>query len=294
MSNHRILFNYHLLTPLISFLSPENAYKICSVTGAIGKSIEGRSYRYDRDNLMRGLNTICNILDVDLRTAINIIKRFFHIETRVQLEHIWLARRKLNFLSQMVDMGTLKLMADEIKENGPSLIITAHTAYYFLLPWALHSIGLKVAYVTANPRLSKDESLLKGVPAAEALENIIPVIYTNDKNTVKRCAEFLTKGHSVIIVIDIPSTENKGIDVRLMNRDVRLRTGYTSICNIIKPSVYAVFSYVKDLTGPYKIIYKRIKYDHSGLIAQEWAKLLEQVVKDSPESWLGWFYLWQN
>ncbi len=293
MSNPGILFNYHLLTPLISFLSPENAYKICSVTGAIGKSIEGRSYRYDSDNLIRGLNTICNILDVDQKTAINIIKRFFHIENRVQLEHIWLARRKLNFLSQMVDMGTLKLMADEIRVSGPSLIVTAHTAYYFLLPWALHSLGLKIAYVMANPRLSKDNSLLKGISAVDAMEQIIPLIYTNDINTVKRCVDFLTKDYSVIIVIDIPS-ENKGIDVRLMNRDVRLRTGYASVCNIIKPSVYAVFSYVKDLTEPYKIIYKRIKYVHSGLIAQEWAKLLEQVIKDSPESWLGWFYFWQD
>lgn len=294
MNNFGIFFNYYLLTPLISHLSPRNAYKVCSVTGAIGKSIEGRSYRYNGDNLMKGLSTICNALNVDRKTGIEIIRKFFYVETRVQLEHIWLSRRKLKFLSQMIDLNTLRLLANEIRENGPSLIITAHTAYYFLLPWALHFLGLKVAYVMANPRLSKDNSLLKGISAVNVMEEVMPIIYTNDANTVKRCVDFLAKGYSVIIVIDVPATRNKGIAVRVMNRDVSIRSGYASICKMINPPVYVVLPYVRDLTKPYGIIYKRIKDCHAGYIAQEWSNLLERVVQDSPESWLGWFYFWQT
>jgi lauroyl/myristoyl acyltransferase len=291
MKNLCLRFNYQILDRAISLFNPQKAYRCNFFTGCIGKSLS-KSYRFSGSILEEGLSAISTVLQIDNASARRILRRFFLIETRVHLEHTWLSNQKWEFLPEIIDMDTLKIFGNQIQQKNPVLILTAHTAYYFVIPWALHALGIKIAYVTSDPRRNRDtDNLLKGISAVITLEKVLPVIYTDDKNTVQKCIDYLQKGYSVIMVIDVPGYKDKGTVVKFMNKNIWLPSGYSWIYKEIKPEVYAMFSYVSNLQKPYSIVFQEIKETTSSMIIRKWIKLLEEVVLLSPESWLGWFYL---
>jgi len=287
-----LLFNYKYLTPLISRLRPELAYKTNSITGRIGKALDRPSFRLKYPASDTALQGLTQSLNIGHEEAEKVIKRFLSIETRILLEHLWLARGNLEPLPQMIDMDTMNNLSDVIRRKGPLLLLSAHTAYYFLIPWALHALGNKVAYITADPGDDgSPDHMLKGEDSIHALSQRIPVVFTNERNTVNRCRALLKDGYTVIMIIDLPGYKGRGIKLTVFNNDFWIPAGCKWIYEGDYPDVISVFSYITDMTKPYRISFSPVPADSKKLDLQRWAGELEDVVRHSPESWLGWFYL---
>lgn len=292
MHKQCFLFNYRMLTPLISCFPPATAYGIARYTGGIGKALDKHSFRFDKQTLSEGVRALTEYMKMDAEDAEKIINKFFLIEARVLLEHIWLAKCKLKHLHQMIDMNAMRKLSKTLDENGPMLLLSAHTVYYYIIPWALYKLGNKIAYVMADPRSDvSSQHILSGISSINALSRLMPIVFTNEGDTIKKTTALLKEGYTVLMLIDIPGYKGKGVKVSFLNRDIWVPSGCKWIFEGASSHVGAVFSYVKDIRSPYNIQFTFGLSNSGEINLQKWADKLEDVVRLSPESWLGWFYL---
>jgi len=283
--------NYRVITPLTSRLAPRQAYSIIRYTGRIGKGFDKPSFRFNPPTTSKAIEALRTSLSLDGEKARTVVRNFHLIETRVLLEHTWLARKKLDWLSQMIDMEAISRLGAIIRERGPLLLVSAHTAYYFLIPWALKALGIKISYVMGNPESEPHPHALSGIESARALSHLIPVVFTNDGNTVKRSADLLRQGYSLLIIIDAPGYRSRGQLVRIFGNEVWIPLGCEWIHQGARTPVFSVFSHVENIAKPYRIAFCELAPASRAIDLQRWAGDLECVVRESPSSWLSWFYL---
>jgi lauroyl/myristoyl acyltransferase len=282
--------NHSLITPLVSFFGPEAAYRAIPYIANIGKSYRKGSFRFRSDVFSSAREYWMRYLDKAPREAEKVMDRFFCIENRVLLEHIWLARNKLHYLPRIINMEKIRELADIINQRGPLLLLSAHTAYYFIIPWALHAQGAKIAYVLSDPRAA-EKHVLSGSDTVAALNRLIPLVFTNKGNTVSKSLDLLRKGFSVFMLIDVPGYKGRGQTVNLFGDELWLPPGCMLMFKEAQPVVYSVFAYLTDIAQPYEVTLSPVPADTAGIRLQAWADHLEKTVRMSPESWLGWFYL---
>lgn len=282
--------NHSLITPLLSLFGPEAAYRAIPYIANIGKSNHEGSFRFKGDVFSSAREYWMHYLNKDRRDAEEVMKSFFCIENRVLLEHLWLARNKMQYLPRIINMAKIRKLADMIDQNGPLLLLSAHTAYYFIIPWALYAQGAKIAYVLSDPAAAEKHAL-SGSKTVAALNRLIPLVFTNEGNTVNKSIDLLRKGFSVFMLIDIPGYKGRGQAVRFFDDELWLPPGCLLMYKGAQPIVYSVFAHLTDITQPYEVTLSSVPADTGGIKLQAWADHLEKTVRMSPESWLGWFYL---
>jgi lauroyl/myristoyl acyltransferase len=282
--------NHSLITPLLGLLGPKAAYKAIPYIAYIGKSHDHGSFRFRDDVFSSAREFWMRYLEKTPREAEEVLNRFFCIENRVLLEHIWLAKNKLHYLPRMIDMEKVRELAEMINQRGPLLLLSAHTAYYFIIPWALHAKGAKIAYVLSDPRATENH-VLSGINAVDALNGLIPLVFTNEGNTVDKSIDLLRRGFSVFMLIDVPGYKGRGPTVKFFDDELWLPPGCMRMFKGARPTVCSVFSYLTGVAQPYDVTFLPVPADEDGPRLQVWADELEKTVKKSPESWLGWFYL---
>jgi lauroyl/myristoyl acyltransferase len=287
--------NYSVITPLISHLGPRYAYRMNKVTGRIGKPFARHpSFVFTQPAGRIGVDTLVNYIGVDPSTAETIVKKIYLLETRCEIEHIWLAGRKRDFLPRIIDMDSIRTMAREITRKGPMLLLSAHTIYYVMILWALSEADKKVAFMMVNPRAVSEsygvlhEHLIKSV---DSLSRCIPVLFTNEGNTVNRSIELLKKGYTVMMLLDVPGYRERGIKVKMFNNDFFVPTGCMRIYERSGVPVASVFAYAADIDKPYGLSFLPLAPSSEGINLQDWAGHLESIVSRWPHSWIGWFGL---
>lgn len=287
--------NYKMIIPLISYLSPYRAYKVNKFTGRIGKPLyRHTSFVFKYPAAPIGIDTLVSFLGVDHSTAETIVKNFFLLETRCEIENLWLAKRKFNLLPQIIDMDSIRTISKTIDRKGPMLLLSAHTVYYFMILWALHEMGNKIAFMMVNPRsaLTSDAILQKSlIESVDSLSALIPILFTNDGNTVSRSIDLIKKGYTVMMLLDIPGYRGRGIKVNLFNNEFYVPAGCIKIYEGSCVSIASVFSYAPALDKPYSILFSSLDTYPEKIDLQIWAQGLEYVVSQWPASWIGWFGL---
>ncbi|MBA4372465.1 MAG: hypothetical protein C0402_06340 [Thermodesulfovibrio sp.] len=291
MNKYGLRFNAEFLTPLISLLRPEAAYAAIRHTGRLGKGLNGPSFRFPDSTSDDAVEALVDLLNLQRRDAEEVIRRFHLIETRVLLEHLWLARRKLDYLPEIISMEDISFLDSMLRDRGPMLLLTAHSAYYFLIPWALQTLGSKIAFMMSDPRAAgADDHMLTGIDSFLELSRRIPVIFTNEGNTVRKSVELLKQGYSLLMVIDLPGHRGKGERITLLGKEFWLPSGCRWIAEEAQVPAASVFSRVQGIADPYRLSFPALPTEAGAIDLQKWAAGLEEVIRSSPESWLGWFY----
>jgi lauroyl/myristoyl acyltransferase len=287
--------NYRVITPLASHLRPRNAYRVTKLTGGIGKPLDRhRSFVFSSPAAPIGIDALVNYLGVDLPTAESIVKRIYRLETRCEIEHTWLAERRHDLLPQIIDMDSVRAIAAVINDRGPMLLLSAHTLYYVMLLWALHATGNNIAFMMVNPRSATrsygvlHEGLIK---SAHSLSQLMPVLFTNEGNTVNRSIELLKRGYTVMMLLDVPGKRKTGLRVEMFNDIFFVPAGCTRICKGSGVPAASVFSFVPEMDKPYALSFSPPASCPEKIDVQEWARHLESIASRSPHSWIGWFGL---
>jgi len=284
--------NARVITPLISRFGPAVAYRLINMTGTLGKRPDGACFRYDSFDPEPVRRVLARCLRLTGEESESVIRSFFRVETRILLEHLWLGRLRTDYLPDIIDMATVRGIAGEIREKGPLLLLSAHTAYYFVIPWALHTLGARIAYVSADPgRAGAPRHLLSGIDCFQALSKLIPIVFTNEGNTVGRCIDLIGQGYSVIMLVDVPGYQARGAKVKLFEEEVWLPVGCSRIFSKTRVPVAAVLPFLSGISEPYRLSFLSVGTDGEDIVLQQWADALRSVLSHSPESWLGWFYL---
>ncbi len=222
--------NARVITPLISRFRPAIAYRLVNRTGALGKRPDGACFRYDSFDPESVRRALARCLRLNAEGSGRVIKGFFKVETRILLEHLWLGRMRTDYLPGIIDMEAVRRIAGEIREKGPLLLLSAHTAYYFIIPWALHRLGVKIAYVSADPgRAGAQRHLLSGIGCFQALSKLVPMVFTNEGDTVGRCIDLIRQGYSVLMLVDVPGYQERGAKVKLFEEEIWLPLGCSRI-----------------------------------------------------------------
>lgn len=293
MRNPLLFLNYRLITPLLGLLGPHIAYRLNYLSGIIGKGPDRPSLRFEGQTVAGAAPTMTEVLGINRQSAEDAVRTFLRLESRVLMEHLWLKKGKTKYLDRMIDMNAMRPVAERLKEKGPMLLLSAHTSYYFVIPWALHELGAKVAYVMADPSTdSSPANRLKesGTASFQSLAGLIPVVLTDKGNTVKKCIDLLKEGYSVIIVLDAPGYSGRGIRLQFFDRPIWVSSGCRWIHEGARVPVAAIISRLAKLHRPYEISFSDISPSDGRLDLQMWSDELQRVVRRSPESWLGWFY----
>ncbi len=287
--------NYRVITPLVSHLRPRQAYRMNKVTGGIGKPLDRHtSFVITSPAAPIGIEALVNYLGVNSSTAETIVKKIYLLETRCEIEHTWLAKQKLDFLPQIIDMDSVRTIAAAINKKGPMLLLSAHTLYYVMILWALRAMDSNVAFMMVNPRVTPrsygvlHESLIRSV---DSLSRFMPVLFTNEGNTVNRSIELLKKGYTVMMLLDVPGYRERGVKVTMFKNDFFVPAGCLRICEGSGVPAASVFSYVSDMDKPYALSFSPLASRAEEIDLQNWASNLENVVSRSPHSWIGWFGL---
>lgn len=283
--------NHKIVAPALSFLPPHFAYKINNYTGMLGKSMRHGSFRFEYRQLAAGRDALVEYLNISPEAAGKVVEKFLLIENRALIENLWFARGKLDYLPGIINMDAVHEISEIIKQQGPMLLLSAHTAYYFAIPWAFHKIGTRIAYIMSNPREDRSSYILKksGITSCDALSKLIPVIFTSDGDTTKRSTEWLSKGYSILMLIDLFTGENAGIKIKLFGKDVWLPSGCKWIYNKSKANAGMIFPYAADICKHYEVSFANIAAHPEDICLQKWADEFERIIKTFPESWLGWY-----
>ncbi|MEJ2684280.1 MAG: hypothetical protein P8Z71_07790 [Candidatus Sulfobium sp.] len=287
--------NYRVITPLVGHLQPRNAYRVNKLTGGIGKPLEKHSsFVFSSPASPIGIDALVNCLGVAPATAESIVKRIYRLETRCEMEHLWLAERRHDLLPQIIDMDSVQVVAAAIKDKGPMLLLSAHTLYYVTLLWALHAMGNNVAFMMVDPRSAPRHygALHEGImKSADSLSQLMPVLFTNEGNTVNRSIGLLKEGYTVMMLLDVPGKRETGLRVKMFNDIFFVPAGCTRICKGYGVPAASVFSFVSGMDKPYSVSFSLLTSCPERIDVQEWARHLESIVRRSPYSWIGWFGL---
>jgi len=287
--------NHRIITPLISLLPPQLAYRLVKATGKIGKPLDSHtSYLFDFPAAPVGVDAVMKYLKVGRQEAEEIISRFFLLETRFELENIWLSRHRDSNIEQIIDMAAIGKVSGMISANGPMLLLSAHTTYYFMLLWALTILGHKTAFMMVNPRSAvRNNAIMQRslIRSADALSAVMPVIFTDESGTVRKSIELINKGYTLLMLLDIPGYQDRGTKVSLFGSDVWIPAGCLRIRQQTEVPSAFVFSHAGDIDKPYRVTCSGPIAGNQPLNLQEWAAALEEVVQSSPGSWFGWFVL---
>lgn len=295
MPSRLLVFQYRFLIPALSRLNPLPAYAVNRVTGTIGKVLKSHtSYLFDMPAAPAGIAAVTRYLQVGTTAAEAIIRRFFLLESRVELEHRWLERGEQSRLPHIIDMTAAERLSVMIRQRGPALLLSGHTTYYMALLWALHHLGTRVAFAMIDPRsavtgnATMQESAIR---SADALSRLMPVLFTNEGGTVEKCVQLAEKGYSVLLLLDVPGYAGKGERVTLFGHKFWVPSGSARIHGRFPSPSLSVFSFAPSPLQPYRISVSSPTEPSAPLSFQGWADHLERVVRGSPASWFGWFTL---
>ncbi len=295
MSDNLLQVSYDVLVPLASRLRPSLAYAINSVLGRLGKSQKSyASYLYDRPAAPPAIQALVRSLHVTNREALSIVKRYFLLETRCEIENRWLGQRRHGYLDRIIHKESMRQLSESIHRRGPSILLSAHCTYYFMVLWALRELENKVAFMMMNPRAGGQPrtTLQKSIArSADALGNLIPVLFTDERNTVNRAVGMLKNGYSIMMLLDVPGYRERGMPIRLFDYECWIPKGCLSIHQQTKAPVVFVFPYAVSTREPYDVHFSTQPEFPEDINLQRWADELEGVVRKSPASWPGWFCL---
>lgn len=290
-----LLANYRILTPLISLLPPEKAYALLRRTGTLGKPLDRHtSYLFDFPAAPSGIDAAMRYLQLERPQAATVINDFFRLETRLELENTWLSRKQGQAIHQIIDQEPIRRISAMIQENGPMLLISGHTTYYFMILWALHLSGQKTAFMMVDPRSDKRKNaVMQGsvIRSADALSAVMPVVFTNEGGTVGKAVELIKNGYTVLMLADIPGYQGRGQRVRMFNEEFWVPAGALKIRQEAAAPAAFVFSYAEEIDTPYRVSVSPVVRFPDPLDLQQWASELEAVVCRAPGSWFGWFLL---
>ena len=287
--------NYRVITPLISRLRPPLAYRLLNSAGGIGKPLSHHtSYLFDYPAAATGTDAIMKCMKVDRTEAEAIIRRFFLLETRLHLENLWLSGGREGYLEHIIDMEEMRRISEMIRLNGPMILLSAHTTYYFMILWALKALGQKVAFMMVNPRSAiRDNAIMQRslILSADALSGIMPVLFTNEGGTVRKSVDLLKSGHTLLMLLDIPGYRNRGMKISLFDNEFWIPAGCLRIGEEASVPAASIFSYAERPDAPYSIYCSGVRELAEPPDLQHWANELESVIRQSPGSWFGWFIL---
>jgi len=287
--------NYRILTPLISHLQPRQAYAVLRTTGTIGKPLERHtSYLFDYPAAPTGIDAAMRYLKIERPQAEAVINNFFLLETRLELENTWLSRKRGQFIHQIIDPGAIGQISRMIQGNGPMLLLSGHTTYYFMILWALHLLGHKMAFMMVDPRSSvRDNAIMQDsvIRSADALAAVMPVLFANEGGTISKTVELLKNGYTVLMLADIPGYQKRGKRVRMFQEDFWVPSGVLRIREEAAAPAAFVFSYTAEIDQPYQVAVSSVIYHPDPVDLQQWASELESTVRKAPGSWFGWFIL---
>jgi len=287
-----LYLNYILLKYFVVYFGPSIAFKALRLVGTLGKGFNKPSLRFEKPIFRETMEFLQSCLGIKKSEVERLIRNFLIYESRVFLEHIWLEKDKLYYLPKLINEKTIHKLSNMIQEDGPVILISAHTIYYYLIPWALFRNGIKIAYMTVSPETIKSTChLLNGSESVKILDEKIPLIFTDRDESVKKGVELIEKGYNLMMCIDTPGYHGRGQLIKLFGKHLWIPRGCYYIKEKTDINILAVFSYVSDIIKPYEIIYSPISTDKEKDLFTQWSEFLEQVIAQYPSSWLGWYYL---
>jgi len=291
---HLLRLNLRLISPLISRFGPATAYRLNKITGLIGKTYDMHtSFLYNRPAAPAITEMLKNYLDLDDNAARRVVKTFFLYESRLEIEKIWMLENKTNRLPHIINETAIEKLAEQIRKDGPCLLLSAHTFNLFTLWWALVDRGVKFCLPAADQGSEKTSNLLHQTVRdyIAAFSKIMPVLYTNEGNTVGRCIELVKQGYSALIYLDVLGYRNRDPRVKLMGNRIGVPTGCLRIFAETGVPVKFVCTYGAGLDEPYGLMVKSLDVSSGTIDLSGWASALEEVLRMSPESWVGWLFL---
>lgn len=285
--------NLQLISPMISHLGPSAAYLLNKYTGLIGKPYAlHTSFLYTRPAAPCIIEMLKSHLDLDDSAARHVLKTFFLYESRVQIEKKWMLENKTARLPHIIDEGAIGKLATEINRNGPHLLLSAHTFNYFTLWWALVDRGVRFCLPVVDQGAEAPSNILHQTVRdyTDAISRMMPVLYTNEGNTVSRCIDLVKRGYSVLICLDVLGYRGRDPRVTLMGNQVGVPTGCLKIFEETGIPAKFVCSYGSGLNKPYSLIVRPLDTSSGTIDLSGWAAGLEEVLRMSPESWVGWLF----
>ncbi|MGC2062328.1 MAG: hypothetical protein WA610_05070 [Thermodesulfovibrionales bacterium] len=261
----------------------------------MGKPIRHHtSYLFDYPAAPIGANAAMKYLNLNRQQAEEVVRQFFMLETRFALENLWLSKKDSKRVDQIIDMHDVDKLSEMIDRNGPMILLSGHTAYYFMILWALNALGHKTAFMMVDPRSSvKRNAVMQRslIQSADALSAIMPVLFTNEGGTIQKSIDLLKKGHTLLMLLDIPGYQDRGTKIKLFGSDFWIPAGCLKIRDAAEMPVSYVYAHAADITKPYLLSLSTPVSPDKPLDLQQWADQLEAVVRQSPASWFGWFIL---
>lgn len=286
--------NYRFITPLVSRLGPAAAYRINRITGLIGKPEDlHTSFIYGHPAAPVLLGALKKYLGLDDIAARRVMRSFFLYETRLQLEKNWMLGDKAARLPSAIDQTAVGHLAAEIREKGPHLLLSAHTFNLFMLWWSLRAHGVRFCIPAADQGAPAAAGILHQtvIDYIAAFSRTMPVLYTNEGSTVRRSIELVKQGYSVMLYMDVLGYRRRDPSVTLLGRRIGVPSGCLRIFEETGIPATFVCTYGTGLSNPYGLLVRPLDVSAGTIDLSGWAAGLEEVLRISPESWVGWLNL---
>lgn len=279
---------YHVL-PLLGRLPFSLAWKLNRLRGAVRYHLGWYRAYVNRPGLKE--IAIQNVIRAGFNrsTAKRIIKDAFCIETGFELEGLLHDKFGVDWLEKkMLTIHNMSNLINALKTRKGVILATAHTANFELVELYLALKGIPISGLYGLPQHKPRNSMEQfALERFARISDKIGAIYTS--GGLRELYKVLERGECVMWLIDLPAGNNKrSVNVKFMEETISVANSFVTVSAKADAPIVPMISVARKKPG-YQVFFGKPLLP--GTAPQEAFSFMESHLRNSPESWIGWYYL---
>lgn len=279
----------------VAFLPPSLAYGILPFTGHLFRKFNDYACGYEPGVLPRAARSMERVNILSTGSAKKAVIEYLRFESRFVLENIWIRREKKQYVQKSFwpdDIRRLKKYA----ASRNYIIVTAHFSGILSMVELLRISGFGSPLVAANTFRQSWENAMpiqrSMLLLYQSWINRQPLLFSDDRNLMKKACLAAEKGKSVIIAADVPGYQDRGVKITLFGKPVWVPAGAARLAKESGIPILVALPWTCACHRPYNI-FLRIIYPTQDIhqTTSMIFRYIEEIVRKNPANWNGWLYL---
>ncbi len=279
----------------VAFLPPPAAYSILPLTGHLFRNFNDYACGYEPGALSRAARSMERVKILPSGHIRETLREYLRFETRYVMENIWIRREKKQHVLKSFWAGDIRKL-EKYTASRNYIIVTAHFSGLLSIVELLRISGYSSPLVAANVFRQSWENA-KPIQRSMLLlyQSWIkrqPLLFSDDRNLMKKACLSAENGQSVIIAADVPGYQDRGVKITLFGNPVWVPAGAAKLAKECDIPILVALPWTSACHRPYSIFLKTIYpvsdiHQTSSLIFSS----IEEIVRKNPANWNGWLYL---
>ena len=252
----------------------------------------GRVLRHHRTDAFLQLER--SMPELSPKECTRIINSMYSLQGVNMLEMLWYSLRGKETIADGVKFEGLEHYEEAMARGKGVLWLSAHFNNYELIPMAASTFGCKLSTVVKR---IKNETINEVV---EVLRNHEGLTFLPSKNAYKDCLKALRRNESVGMIIDQNMTRDEGVFIDFFGKPACSSPGLAYMAAQSKAPILPAFIH-RNPNGTFVIKVLPLidpptdrKPETIHAATQQYNKLVEDVIRESPEHWIWMHRRWKT